>query len=101
MNLDEASGRHTSSNFLYPRVTVTVDLRCAVRLGYAKRGERQHQSRKREFIANHCQIVISSSFYARVVQSYSSYSSLGRALASAVPSKLTYCPALAAEGNLQ
>src|SRR5258708_8564326 len=71
MNFDIACGRHCPSNLLHPGVAVTVDLRCAVRLGYAKRGERQHQNRKREFIANP-QIVIPL-FSMRVVQSYYRY----------------------------
>ena len=72
MNLYETRGRHGACGFLHPATTVTVNLRCAVRLGHANYSERQHYKRKRKFVANHCQIKVPL-FLCAFFQSYGAW----------------------------
>src|SRR5436305_11488325 len=99
MNFDIARRRHRPGKLFHPGVPVAVDLGCAIRLGYAESGERQHQSRKREFIANHYQIVVPL-FSMRVVQSLKSCRSFKESTGfSRAVQALKYCSALAGEGT--
>src|SRR5206468_7630266 len=58
MNLDKSRRGQGAGGLFHPTTAITGDLRVrsAFRLRHTGSGERQYESRKRELVANHCQI---------------------------------------------
>src|SRR5947209_2808587 len=58
MNLDKSRRGQGAGGLFHPTTAITGDLRArsAFRLRHTGSGERQYESRKRELVANHCQI---------------------------------------------